>query len=113
MFLKIEIPNIFENPYIVIPQEINGESYYFEYFWNIRHEKLYLSIYLTDNDSQVYLVKNMCLTNLVEISRYIIHDRWTGGLWLKSNISGNYSDYNIKNISTNYYLFYNSEYVRS
>jgi len=108
--LKIEIPNIFENPYVILLQEIGEETYYFEYYWNIRHDKLYLSIYLLDNDTKIYLVKSVLLLNDVEVSRYIINDRWSGGLFFTSDISVG-TEYNIKSVSSDFYLLYNSEFL--
>ena len=108
--LRITIPNIFDTPYIVVPQTLVENTYYFEYQWNIRHEVLYLSIYTLNDEEQVYLVKKIALINNVEISRYIIDDNWVGGLWFQSDKSYDFG-YNIKTVSDDFYLFYNSEYV--
>ncbi len=111
--LRINIPDIYKTPYVTVQQVINNESYFFEYSWNIRHEKLYLSIYLLDNDEQEYLVKNMLLTFGINIAQYIINDRWSGGLFLKTiNPRFYYYDYDINSISEEFYFYYNSDYLR-
>ena len=108
--LTIKIPNIFDTPYVIIPQTLLDSTYYFEYQWNIRHELLYLSIYTLNDEEKIYLVKNIALINRVEISRYIISDNWKGLLRLYSDKSYDFG-YNIKTVSDDFYLFYNSEYI--
>ena len=80
----LNIPDLFSTPYCTTPVELNNEVYYFEYSWNNRHGMAYLSIYLLDNNIPNYILKRICLVNGIEISRYIINDRWSGGLFFES-----------------------------
>ena len=107
--LEIKIPDLFNTPYITIPVELNSDIFYFEYSWNNRHNRAYLSIYLLDDNVPNYLAKRICLVNGVEVSRYIINDRWVGGLFFVSDITL-FDEYDISTVSDNFYLLYNSEY---
>ena len=42
----IEIPDLNESPYMIVPVVLNNKTYYFEYKWNIREQKVYLAIYI-------------------------------------------------------------------
>ena len=104
------IPDLSESPYLVSPYELGTETYFFEYSWSTRHELFYLSIYLLDSDVKTYLCKNVALVNMVDISRYIINDRWVGGLFFMSDKSYD-NGYNMITISEDFYLLYNDTYV--
>jgi len=105
-----KIPDLTESPHQTVPYELGTETYFFEFYWSARHETSYLSIYLLDSDIKTYLCKNIALINMVEISRYIINDRWIGGLFLMSDKSFD-DGYNMATISEDFYLLYNDTYV--
>ena len=107
---QLNIPDLSESPHQIVPYELGTETYFFEYYWSARHDMAYISIYLFDDDIKTYLCKKIALINMVDISRYIINDRWVGGLFLMSDKS--YSDgYNMITISEDFYLLYNDTYV--
>lgn len=102
----ISIPDLSDTPYCTHVHILNNRSYYFEYFWNIRHGKAYLSIYIILNDEKVYLIRNQGLTCDLEISKNINNENWSGYLYFSGiDISQEY-DYSQDNISTNYQLIY-------
>ena len=104
---KIAIPDLDSTPYCIVTQVLNNTTYYFEYTWNIRHDKAYLSIYIILNDEKIYLLRNKLLTVGINLSKYIYNsDNWTGNLYFEySDFSYNF-DYNQNNISTDYVLRY-------
>lgn len=104
----ISIPDLNENPYIIQDVILNNKTYYFEYFWNIRHNKAYLSIYILIDNEKVYLIRNKQLTILINLTKYIdmSNDYWAGNLYFCSKDVSNICDYNQQNIYTDYQIIY-------
>ena len=106
-YYLIQIPNLDNEPYSIIPIVLNNKTYYFEYKWNIREEKAYLSIYLLIDNSKLYLIKNRGLVLFYDLTKHIQdRDNWSGELYLKPINISNYYNYNQNNISTDYELSY-------
>lgn len=106
-YLQIQIPDLNNTPYIIKSIVLNEKTYYFEYFWNLRHGKAYLSIYLIVDNNKVYLVKNRHLTIFLNVSEYIFDsENWSGNLFFDSIDSSYISDYTQQNISEKYILRY-------
>lgn len=103
----IEIPDLNESPYSIIPVILNNKTYYFEYKWNIREQKAYLSIYILINNSKVFMLRNIGLMVYNDVAKYI-HDKdnWSGELFIKPISLDTVSNYNQQNISTDYQLSY-------
>jgi len=102
---KISIPNLYEKPYTIQDVLLNNKVYYFEYFWNIRHIKAYLSIYILDNNIRTYILRNTCLTNGMHISKNIKYDNWVGDLYFTTD-KLDFNDYNRQDITSNFYILY-------
>lgn len=102
---KIELPNLYESPYIIKQETINNKVFYFEYFWNVRQDKAYLSIYLMDGNIKTYICKSICLTNGIDISNKIKYDNWVGKLYFLTD-KLDLNDYAPQDISSNFYLLY-------
>ena len=103
---NIQIPNMFLNPYVIIPIVLKDKQYFFEYYWNFRSELVYLSIYLINNNQKKYIISNISLIKGMSISDYIHDDDWNGSLDF-TNID--YSDedfYTAKDISEKFQLIY-------
>ena len=107
-YYSLEIPNLSDTPYIIKSEVLNNRTYYFEYFWNNRHQRAYLSIYILSNSEKVYLMRNKSLLPLINLSKYIINDNenWSGSLYFDSTDLGQGYNYNQENISTEYQLRY-------
>ena len=103
----IDIPNLSTSPYSITPVVLNNKTYYFEYKWNIREQKAYLSIYILIDNSKVFMLKNIGLMVYNDVAKYI-HDKdnWSGLLYLKPIKISNFDNYNQQNISTDYQLSY-------
>lgn len=102
---KINIPNIEENPYIIQQVVLNNKTYYYEYFWNIRQQKAYISIYILINNERIYILRNKSLTNTIEISKYINYEDWIGNLYFVTD-KLDLNDYNRQDITSNFYILY-------
>jgi len=103
----IEIPNLSDMPYVSVPLILNNKIYYFEYIWNIRHEKAYLSIYMLVDNNKKYIVSNSCLTLFNNITRYVTDlENWSGELYLKPKSFSVFYDYKQDNIHLDYELSY-------
>ena len=98
----IEIPDLNESPYSIIPAVLNNRTYYFEYKWNIREQKAYLAIYILTNNNKTYLLRSIGLTLYNDVAKYIHDaDNWSGELFLKPVSLNTTSNYNQQNISAN------------
>lgn len=105
-YLEIPVPNLLNNPYIVNQVVLNNTLYFFEYSWNIRHERAYLSIYYKIQNVEFYLIRNICLFNGIEISKYIQDLDWNGKLYFTVNINSDEADYRVDNFHTDFHLNY-------
>ena len=103
----IDIPDLNESPYSIVPIVLNTKTYYLEYKWNIRSQSAYLSIYILNNNNKIYLIKNIGLVLYNDLAKYIYsQDNWSGELYLiPKQLTNNYI-YNQQNISTDYQLSY-------
>lgn len=104
--LSIQIPNLLQNPYITQMVQLNNQLYFFQFFWNIRQERAYLSIYKKQNEELVYLIKNICLIPNIELSKKIHDTEWQGRLYFQTVLSGQEADYRQDNIDTEFTLNY-------
>ena len=103
----IEIPDLNESPYVIIPVVLNNKNYYFEYKWNIREQKAYLAIYILVNNTKNYLLRSIGITLYNNITKHIHDaDNWSGELYFKPISLDTISNYNQQNISTDYQLSY-------
>lgn len=102
----INIPNLYENPYIIVPTLLGNQQYYFEYYWNNRAEKAYLSIFKIQNEERIYYIKNVLLLKDLVISKKIKNNDWVGFLVFQSQDGTDDVFYTIKDISTRFKLFY-------
>ena len=103
----IEIPDLSESPYMIVPVVLNNRTYYFEYKWNIREQKAYLSIYILINNTKNYLFRSAGLYLYNDIAKYIYDaDNWSGELYFRPISLDKTSNYNQQNISTDYQLSY-------
>lgn len=107
--VSIEIPNLLKSPYIIQPVLLNNQTYFFQYFWNLRQSRAYLSIYKKNNNDLEYLIKNLCLIPQIELSKYIRQPNWKGSLGFGSIIGGQELDYRQDNIHTEFQIVYSSE----
>lgn len=105
-YLEIQVPDLLNNPYVINQVVLNNTSYFFEYTWNIRHERVYLSIYYKIANVEFYLIRNVCLLNSLEISKYINDTDWTGKLYFAVNTDSDEVDYRIDNFHTDFHLNY-------
>lgn len=107
-YLHINIPNMVDTPYTISPIVLIDQQYYFEFHWNIRQQRCYLSIFKIQDDQRIYYVKNRVLLNNMEVSKYITKTDWVGTLYFNS-ISDSYSeDYNQNDISEKFILTFTS-----
>lgn len=106
--LNISIPNLSETPYVIQDVVLENKIYYFEYFWNIRHDKAYLSIYILSDNSRVYLIRNKLLTNRIILNKYMVgENNYLDGILSFWDNSGSLTyDYSQQNISTDFYIKY-------
>lgn len=103
----IEIPDLSESPYVIVPVVLNNRTYYFEYKWNIREQKAYLAIYILIDNTKNYLLRSMGLSLYNDVAKHINDaDNWSGELYFKSISLDEISSYNQQNISTDYQLSY-------
>lgn len=103
----IEIPDLSEYPYMIVPVVLNNRTYYFEYKWNIREQKAYLAIYILVNNNKTYLIHSLGLTLYNDVAKYIHDaDNWSGELFLKPISLDTTYNYNQQNISRDYQLSY-------
>ena len=106
--LHINIPNMIDTPYTISPVVLVDQQYYFEYQWNIRQQRCYLSVFKTHDNQRIYYVKNRVLLNGLEVSRYIKETDWVGTLYFES-VSDSYGeDYNQNDISEKFVLTFTS-----
>ena len=107
----ISIPNIYETPYCSMDVILDNTNFTFEYNYNIRADKTYLTIYRIENEEKIYLVKSFQLSTFSgNILRNSQDTAISGGLFFENkNNSVNDSEPTIKNISTDYQLSYASE----
>ena len=106
-YYPISIPDLNESPYIIKYTTLNNKTYYFEYKWNIRSQSCYLSIYLLENNTKIYILRSKTLVLYKDIARYVFNaENWSGQLFLKPLRISNFSNYNQQNISTDYELSY-------
>lgn len=102
----IFLPDIYETPYVIEPVTLGNQQYFFEYIWNNRSERVYLSIYLISNAEREYFVKNICLIPGIEISKNIKKPSWNGILLFQNQDNIQDVSYTIKDISTKFKLLY-------
>lgn len=102
---EIQIPDLFENPYIIKNHVLNNKTYYFEYTWNNRQDKAYLSIYYLENNIKTYILRGLCLKNWINISNHIYYENWIGELFFTS-YNLDMIDYTPTTISTDFFLLY-------
>lgn len=107
----ISIPNIYEQPYCYMDVTLDNVNFIFEYNYNIRADKIFLSIYRIENEEKIYLVKSFLLSTFSgNIFQNSTDSKISGGLFFENkNNSANDSESTIKNISTDYQLLYVSE----
>lgn len=107
----ISIPNIYETPYCSMDVILDNVNFTFEYNYNIRADKTYLTIYRIENEQKIYLVKGFQLSTFSgNILRNSKDNIIFGGLFFENkNNSSNDSEPTINNISTDYQLSYASE----
>lgn len=102
----INIPNLYQTPYIICPTVLGNQQYFLEYFWNNRENKVYLSIYKIVNYTKQYYLKNVRLIPNIFLNNYIRNTDWEGFLHF-TNIDGNNDiSYTIKDISEKFKLVY-------
>lgn len=102
---KIELPNISELPYQVVPTVIGDIKFYFEYRWNIRAELVSLSIYSIDDGVVKYVCKNQFLVYGHDVSKYTDYDGWNASLSLCSK-DMNTMEYTQTSFNTDFELEY-------
>lgn len=102
----INIPDMVENPYVIMPQVLSDQQYYFEFHWSIRQQRCFLSLYKIKDDERIYYVKNKALLNQMDVSKYITATDWTGNLWFESINDNELLDYTQKDIGNNFVLKY-------
>lgn len=107
MYIKeISIPDLINNPYVVALIDLKNQQYYFEFYWNIRQQRCYLSLFRLQDGVREYYIKNRMLLNNINLSKYITKEDWEGLLYLES-ITGNYQDdYTINDIGDKFVLRY-------
>lgn len=100
------LPDLSQNPYIINMVSLKNQQFYFEYMWNIRDGRAYLSIYKIQDSEKDYYLKNRRLINNINLSKYIRKMDWTGGLYFTSVIQDYKQDYDITTLSENFKLVY-------
>lgn len=106
--LILELPNLYETPYCVVPYVIDSKDYFFEFTWSIRQEKCYLSIYYLENQERVYLIKNRLLKTDLDLTKFARNENWKGLLFLYP-YNDSVSEYNIKNFHTDFALMFRKD----
>lgn len=102
---KINTPNINNRPYIITPNVLNNKTYYFEYFWSIRDNCTYLSIYLLKDNVKTYILRSSRLVTGNIISKYIHNvEDWDGILSIWNYDETKVEQYNQQNFHTDYFL---------
>lgn len=107
----ISIPNIYETPYCLVDVVLDNVNFIFEYNYNIRADKTYLSIYRLQGEERIYLVKSFQLSTFSgDILSNTKDTTISGKLFFeRKSDSTNDAEPTIKNISTDYQLSYASE----
>lgn len=100
-----DIPNMYQSPYSVIPYTVNSKDFFFEFDWNIREAKAYLSIYYVEDNQVIYILRPTSLTYGYNLAKNIRDKNWIGELFLYP-YNEDVIEYNIKNISTDFALMY-------
>lgn len=108
-FLSIEIPDLLNNPYIIQPVKFNNQLYFFEYRWNIRYGRAFLSIYIKENNVPKYFIKNICLIPQMVLSNNIRDNNWSGALTFASKVDRDAVDYRQDTINIDFDIKYLSE----
>ena len=101
----IELPDISETPYIVVPTVIGDTKYYFEYRWNIRAELATLSIYTINDGETKYVCKNQFLVYGHDVTQYTDYEDWNASLSFCSK-NMNTEEYTQTSFSTDFQLEY-------
>lgn len=101
----IDLPNISETPYIVVPTVIGDTKYYFEYRWNIRAELVFLSVYTINGGITKYVCKNQSLVYGHDVSAYTDYEGWNATLTFCSK-NMNTEEYTQTSFSTDFELDY-------
>ena len=105
-YQEIKLPNLLQHPYVVQQVELNGILYFFEYMWNIRHEKAYLSIYSKISGIDFYLVRNVCLICGLELSKHILDEDWQGRLFFAPDSEYEETEYRVDNFHDKFHINY-------
>ena len=71
-----------------------------------RHEKVYLSIFTKKDNEDYYFVRNKCLINGNEISKYIYDTEWSGKLLFAQIENLDEADYRVDNFHTDFCINY-------
>lgn len=108
-FLSIEIPNLLNNPYVIQPVSLNNQLYFFEYRWNIRYGRAFLSVYTKENNTPKYFIKNVCLIPQMVLSDNIRDNDWSGALTFALKIDRDVVDYRQDTINVDFDIKYISE----
>lgn len=106
---SIQIPDLLNSPFVTQIVQLNSQLYFFQFHWNIRHSRAYLSIYTKKDEELNYLVKNICLIPSIVISKYIKDLNWVGTLTFAPILNGLEEDYRQDNISTDFDIKYITE----
>lgn len=107
--VSIPIPDLLNYPFTTQMVQLGNQLYFFQFFWNIRHSRAYLSIYTKKNEELYYLVKNICLTPSIVISQHIQDTDWNGTLIFAPILDGIEEDYRQDNINTEFDIKYTTE----
>lgn len=103
---EITIPDLTNSPFVISPIDLKNQQYYFEFFWNERQQKCFLSIFRLSDSQRIYYVKNICLRNGLEISKHINKTDWEGLLYFESIMLIFDDDYIINDIGEKFVLRY-------
>lgn len=103
---KINLPKFTKSPYTISLISLKNQQYYFQFFWNNRQERCYLSIFKITDGVREYYLKNKMLRNGIELSKYIFKTDWDG-LLVVDSITNNFDDdYTMADIHEKFVLTY-------
>lgn len=103
---EISLPNMTQTPYLIMPVDLKNQQYYFYFYWNIRHQRCYLSVFKLVDGARVYFIKNKGLVNGIKLSKYIFDTDWNGALSFESISDDEKDDYTINDMHEKFVLRY-------
>lgn len=103
---QISLPKFTKSPYSICIVDLQSQQYYFQFYWNNRHQRCYLSIFRLEDGVRKYYLKNKSLKIGLNLSKYVYNEDWEGVLRVDSYTNNAYDDYTMSDIHEKIILTY-------